>query len=173
MSTPPVILSDYLEILGGDKLAHRIEKVGRLVNSIMEFMGDGTVILNMWIEAVIRWTLRGLMCIMEGVRGRGMLEFLPYGAAAGGGGMERFWEAGPEWLVLWIAVLAILVTVAYYVVGKIRPKPVQKERKASQWLSKFRELHSQGELSDEEFRTIKTTLAAQLQDELKDNGEKG
>jgi uncharacterized membrane protein len=66
-----------------------------------------------------------------------------------------------------------LVTVAYYVIGKIRPKPAQKERKASQWLSKFRELHSQGELSDEEFRTIKTTLAAQLQDELKDNGEKG
>ncbi len=60
--------------------------------------------------------------------------------------------------MLWIAVLAILVAIAWYVIGKIRPKTVQKERTASQWLSKYRELHSQGELSDEEFRTIKTNV---------------
>ena len=95
------------------------------------------------------------------------------GAAASGGGMERFWRAGPEELVLGIAILAILVAIAYYVIKKIRPKPVQKEPKASQWLSKFRELHSQGKLSDEEFRTIKTALAAQLQEELRDNDEEG
>ncbi len=85
--------------------------------------------------------------------------------------IERFWQAGPEGLVIWIAVLAVLVAIAYYVIEKIRPKTVQKEHKASQWLSKFRELHSKGGLSDEEFRTIKTTLAAQLQDELNDNGD--
>jgi len=98
--------------------------------------------------------------------------FLAYEAAADGG-MERFWQSGPEWIVLWCTVLAILIAVVYYVQGKIRLKTVQKEPKASEWLSKFRELHSQGKLSDEEFRTIKTNLAAQLQDELKDNGEKG
>jgi hypothetical protein len=87
--------------------------------------------------------------------------------------MQRFWDAEPEWLVIWLTVLAILGAVAYYVVEKIRPKPAQKERRASQWLSKFDELHSQGGLSDEEFRTIKTTLSAQLQDELKDNGDEG
>ena len=87
--------------------------------------------------------------------------------------MERFWEAVPEQLVLWIAVLAILVAVAIYVIGKIRPKTVQKERKDAEWLLKCRELHSRGELSDEEFRTIKTNLASQLQDELNDNGEEG
>jgi len=80
--------------------------------------------------------------------------------------------SGPEWLVLWIATLAILVAIAYYVLGKIRPGTVQKEPRASQWLSKFRDLHSRGELSDEEFRTIKTTLATQLKDELNDNDEK-
>jgi len=41
-------------------------------------------------------------------------------------GMERFCEAGPEGLVLWIAVLAVLVTLAYYFIEKIRPKTVQK-----------------------------------------------
>jgi len=87
--------------------------------------------------------------------------------------MDRFWQAGPESLVLAIAGLAILVAVAWYVITKIRPKTVQKERGANELLSKFRELHSRGELSDEEFRTIKTNLATQLQDELKDNGDKG
>ena len=62
--------------------------------------------------------------------------------------------------MLWIAVLAIMVAMAWYVIEKIRPKPEKKEPLASQWLSKYRELHSQGVLSDEEFRTIKTTLAS-------------
>jgi hypothetical protein len=38
---------------------------------------------------------------------------------------------------------------------------------------KFRELHSQGVLSDAEFRTIKTALTVQLQQELKVNNETG
>ncbi len=87
--------------------------------------------------------------------------------------MQRFWDAEPERLVIWVTLLAIMVTVAYYVIKKIRPKSVQKERRANEWLSKYRELHSRGGLSDEEFRTIKTTLAAQLQDELNDNGDDG
>lgn len=95
---------------------------------------------------------------------------LPLGAAIGG--MERFWAADPEQIVLWLAVLAILLAVAVYVLEKIRPKPLQNEPRASQWLSKFRELHSRGGLSDEEYRTIKTTLASELQEELKDNEEK-
>ncbi|MFV2066117.1 MAG: SHOCT domain-containing protein [Pirellulales bacterium] len=40
-------------------------------------------------------------------------------------------------------------------------------------LTKFREMHGKGELSDEEFRTIKTKLASQFQDELRDTDETG
>ena len=87
--------------------------------------------------------------------------------------MDRLLEAGAEFLVLWAAILASLVAVAIYVIKKVRDKAVQKEPTASELLSKFRELHSRGGLSDAEFRTIKTTLAAQLQEELKDNGETG
>jgi uncharacterized membrane protein len=87
--------------------------------------------------------------------------------------MDRFWQAQPQWLILWITILAVLITIAWYIIGKIRPKSVQKELTASEWLTKYRELHSQGGLSDEEFRTIKTKLAEQLQDELNDNGKKG
>jgi hypothetical protein len=87
--------------------------------------------------------------------------------------MQRFLHPGPEQLVLSLVVLAIFVAVAWYVIGKIRPKPIQKEHITSEWLSKCREMNSKGGLSDEEFRTIKTTLTSQLQDELNDNGEEG
>jgi hypothetical protein len=84
--------------------------------------------------------------------------------------MEKLWKTGLDEVVLWLAVLLILVAVACYVAEKIRPKPEKKELTGSQWLSKCRDLHSQGELSDEEFRTIKTTFAAQLREESSRNG---
>ena len=87
--------------------------------------------------------------------------------------MDRFWSLKLEWYIFWFAVLAIVLAVAYYVITKIRPEPEKKEPLASQWLTKYGEMHSRGELSDEEFRTIKTKLAEQLQDELNDNGETG
>ena len=94
--------------------------------------------------------------------------------AAAGGWIDRFWErVWSDWIILWLAVLAVLVAVACYVIAKIRSAPAQKEPQASQWLSKYSELHSKGGLSDEEFRTIKTKLAEQLQDELNDNGDEG
>jgi hypothetical protein len=76
-------------------------------------------------------------------------------------------------LIIWSAVGAGLVVVAVYVVKKIRDEPAQHEPSASQLLSKFRDLHLQGHLTDAEFRTIKTALADRLQDEIKDNGETG
>jgi uncharacterized membrane protein len=84
-------------------------------------------------------------------------------------GWDRFWSLRPESLVMWLAVLAALIAVAAYFILKIRAKTLQHEPPASELLSKFRDLHSQGELTDEEFRTIKTTLAAQLQRELNDS----
>ncbi len=86
--------------------------------------------------------------------------------------MGYFSEHSTE-LAFWLAVLAGLVALGAYLIGKIRTEPVQKEPTASELLSKFRESHSKGELSDAEFRTIKTSLAARLQNELRDNGETG
>jgi uncharacterized membrane protein len=93
--------------------------------------------------------------------------------AAADGWMDRFWSLNLEWYLFWFAVLATVLAIAYYVITKIRPEPEKKEPLASQWLSKYGEMYSRGELSDEEFRTIKTKLAEQLQDELNDNGETG
>jgi uncharacterized membrane protein len=87
--------------------------------------------------------------------------------------MQRLLEAGADELVFWIAGLAVVLAVVIYVIGRLRATPVQHEPTASELISKFRESHSRGELSDEEFRTIKTTLEAQLREELKDDAEKG
>jgi hypothetical protein len=113
------------------------------------------------------------MCIMKEMTRQDIVGS-PFVWAAAAGSMDRFWKKlDPEWLILSAAALAALVVVAAYLVAKIRPKPEKKEHLASQWLSKYSELHSKGGLSDEEFRTIKTKLAEQLQDELNDNGENG
>ncbi len=87
--------------------------------------------------------------------------------------MRPLFNATTVELLASVAILAVLVTLSLYVIGKTRSKALQKEPAASELLSKFRELHSQGELSDAEFRTIKATLAARLQQELKDNAETG
>jgi hypothetical protein len=42
---------------------------------------------------------------------------------------------------------------------------------ASELLTKFRELHARGGLSDDEYRTIKTKLAGELDARLRDNNE--
>jgi uncharacterized membrane protein len=88
-------------------------------------------------------------------------------------GWDRFWSLQPETWIVSLAVLAAMIAVAAYCIKKIRTKTLQHEPQASELLSKFRDLHSQGELSDEEFRTIKTTLTAELQQELNDGGKTG
>lgn len=83
----------------------------------------------------------------------------------------RFFEIGGEAVVGMIAVLACGLCVVAYLIEKFRPKSAQKELTSHDLLTKFRDLHSGGELSDEEFRTIKTALASELQEELKGKGE--
>ena len=80
-----------------------------------------------------------------------------------------------HWLELAISlgVLVLLAWVANYFIRKTRAETVQHEPQASELLSKFRDSHERGDLSDAEFRTIKTTLAEQLQNELRDDGQTG
>ncbi len=83
-----------------------------------------------------------------------------------------------DWTNLWqliigVAILAAIVAIGAYAIGKVRKDAVQKEPPASELLTKFREMHSRGVLSDEEFRTIKTTLTERLQSELKEKDHTG
>ena len=71
-------------------------------------------------------------------------------------------------IVILVAVAAALVAVGIYVIARVRAGIGGKEPPASEWLTKFKELHAQGELSDEEYRTIKAMLAERFQQELND-----
>ena len=77
-------------------------------------------------------------------------------------------------LALSLALLAALTSIAVYVIVKVRSRGREEEDSTGiELLSKFRDLHAQGGLSDAEFRTIKTRLADRLIDEFKDKEKTG
>jgi uncharacterized membrane protein len=76
-------------------------------------------------------------------------------------------------LVVLTAGVAVLIAVGIYVVAKVRRSFMESGQNPSDLITNFRELHSQGELSDEEYRNIKATLAARLQSRLKSRSEEG
>ena len=73
---------------------------------------------------------------------------------------------------LWFAVIFALLALAVAVLRRWRGSANDAQPKPSELLTKFRELHGRGTLSDDEYRTIKTTLARQLDAELKENEHK-
>ena len=73
---------------------------------------------------------------------------------------------------LWFAVIFALSALAMIALRRWRGSAYETQLKPSELLTKFRELHGRGTLSDDEYRTIKTTLARQLDAELKDNDPK-
>ncbi len=87
--------------------------------------------------------------------------------------MLEFLSEVPAQVVIWLAALAMLVVVGVYVINVFRGGTDDDSPKASELISNFNDLHSQGELSDEEFRTIKSMLAKRMQSELRDTGGKG
>lgn len=85
--------------------------------------------------------------------------------------MEGFLERPEAQVVLWGSGCAALFAIGIYVVSRVRDSLGRTDATSQELLAKFGELHAQGELSDDEFRTIKTTLAARLPQEIKDSDE--
>ena len=84
--------------------------------------------------------------------------------------VSRWWESltGNEGqLVLLVAALAAILAVGYYLISKVRGSGEDSNPSVSDVLASFRDLQEQGELSDDEFRSIKTQLSSKLQQELK------
>ncbi len=77
------------------------------------------------------------------------------------------WSTPTGQVIKWASAIAILVAVCAYVIGKIRRQVRESDPGPSEFMTNFRELYSQGELSDEEYRTIKAMLASRLQERLK------
>ncbi len=68
---------------------------------------------------------------------------------------------------LWFAVIFALSALAILALRKWRGSAYDTQLDNSELLTKFREVHGRGGLSDEEYRTIKTKLATRIEAELK------
>lgn len=71
------------------------------------------------------------------------------------------------------AVILALTAIGLAVVRRYRDSKNQDVSETSDMMSKFRDLHAEGGLSDEEFRSIKTKLANELKTELNNNSNTG
>ncbi|MBL9090721.1 MAG: hypothetical protein JNL96_05825 [Planctomycetaceae bacterium] len=74
-------------------------------------------------------------------------------------------------VVGWVSLLAILVAVGFYLIGKFRGTYRESDQGSTNLLTNFRELHSQGELSDEEYRNIKAKLATRIREQFNQSEE--
>ncbi len=74
---------------------------------------------------------------------------------------------------LLFAAIAALTALGAFVVARFRGGKENDQPTASELLTKFRELHDQGELSDEEFRKIKANLAQRPEAELNSTDQPG
>jgi uncharacterized membrane protein len=85
------------------------------------------------------------------------------------GGMPEFFSHPLSRAALWFAAIFALLALAFLALRRWRGDSAEDRLSASELLTKFRELHVRGSLSEDEYRTIKTKLAGQLETKLNDN----
>ena len=77
--------------------------------------------------------------------------------------MVEFLRSTPAQAVIWVSVLIALCLVGVYIVKWVRNRENSGEPPASEWLTGFREMNEQGEITPQEFRQIKAVLGTKLQ----------
>jgi uncharacterized membrane protein len=85
------------------------------------------------------------------------------------GGMSNFFSHPLMLAAVWFAVILGLLAAAIVGLRRWRGDAADDQPATSELITKFRELHARGGLSDDEYRTIKTKLATQLDSELRGN----
>lgn len=80
--------------------------------------------------------------------------------------MQEFLTTPAAKALLWVTILLILLAVSYYLVRRFRDRTDDGGQTASDLLTNFREMRREGDISETEFRTIKTVLGRKLQQEL-------
>ena len=74
---------------------------------------------------------------------------------------------------LLFAFVFLMTATGLAIVRRFRDRSDADSSDRQELMTKFRDLHAKGGLSDEEYRTIKTKLAAELKAEFNDNGSTG
>ena len=75
-------------------------------------------------------------------------------------------------VILWLSVLMGLVIGAALIVQRFRGGAGEKGASANELIANFQEMKSRGDISDADYRKIKSVLGAHLQSELKDGKDK-
>ena len=76
-------------------------------------------------------------------------------------------------LMLGMGFLIGLVIIGMVIVQRFRGGAAQKGPTAKELFSNFEEMRSRGDITDADYRKIKSVLGAELQSELKDGKDKG
>lgn len=76
-------------------------------------------------------------------------------------------------LLLWGAALLVVLIIAVAVLRIVRKTTIEDSVNPVDVLTNFREMRKQGDISDAEFRTIKSVLGANLQRDANDSDQKG
>ena len=87
--------------------------------------------------------------------------------------MNELLDASVTKLGLPLAAMVLLAVVGVYVTRKVRDGSSKQSQQTSGKITNLREMHAQGQISDDEYRTIKTKLVARLHREIKDTGTAG
>ena len=68
--------------------------------------------------------------------------------------------------VIWVTVLLVVAVVGWYVVLRFRDISDDDHPTPSELLTNFRELRQEGDISEQEYRTIKTALRPDIDREV-------
>lgn len=90
-----------------------------------------------------------------------------------GPGMADFLQTREARIIILGALTAMLIAVGLYIIRRFRPGGEEQKFQSSEMITNFRELYARGQLSEEEYRTIKTKLASKAQDEFKGKEDDG
>jgi uncharacterized membrane protein len=75
-------------------------------------------------------------------------------------------------MLISLGILAGLIAVGYLVVQRFRGGAANEGRPESDLLTKFQEMHHEGDISEQEYRTIKSVLGKDLRRSVKDGKTK-
>jgi uncharacterized membrane protein len=79
--------------------------------------------------------------------------------------MSGFLRDAAAELTLAFALCSLLTALGIYVIVRCKHMVYDQGTNTNEMMSTFHELHEQGELSDEEYKNIKTRLATRMQRE--------
>lgn len=75
-------------------------------------------------------------------------------------------------VLMWLAIIVLLLAGLVYLMRRLRESDDRDAAGSGDLLTSFRDIHERGQLSDEEFREIRSRLAAKMQGELKQDDDR-